>query len=64
LQIQTSGNAIGGSVRTCRRNVCNDRGCYCYFEDKPRYLMGVGTPINILEKNIIIGIDMFDCVMQ
>ena len=31
-------------------------------EDKPRYLMGVGTPINILE-NIALGIDMFDCVM-
>ncbi len=31
-------------------------------KDKPRYLMGVGTPINILE-NIALGIDMFDCVM-
>ncbi len=31
-------------------------------EDKPRYLMGVGTPINILE-NIALGVDMFDCVM-
>ena len=31
-------------------------------EDKPRYLMGVGTPVNILE-NIALGIDMFDCVM-
>jgi queuine tRNA-ribosyltransferase len=31
-------------------------------EDKPRYLMGVGTPANILE-NIALGIDMFDCVM-
>jgi queuine tRNA-ribosyltransferase len=31
-------------------------------EDKPCYLMGVGTPINILE-NIALGIDMFDCVM-
>ncbi|MBL30340.1 MAG: tRNA guanosine(34) transglycosylase Tgt [Flavobacteriaceae bacterium] len=30
--------------------------------DKPRYLMGVGTPINLLE-NISLGIDMFDCVM-
>ncbi|WP_435577810.1 tRNA guanosine(34) transglycosylase Tgt [Gilvibacter sp.] len=30
--------------------------------DKPRYLMGVGTPINILE-NIALGVDMFDCVM-
>jgi queuine tRNA-ribosyltransferase len=31
-------------------------------KDKPRYLMGVGTPANILE-NIALGIDMFDCVM-
>ncbi|MBR3678513.1 MAG: tRNA guanosine(34) transglycosylase Tgt [Alistipes sp.] len=31
-------------------------------EDKPRYLMGVGTPINILE-GIARGVDMFDCVM-
>lgn len=31
-------------------------------EDKPRYLMGVGTPVNILE-GISRGIDMFDCVM-
>ena len=31
-------------------------------EDRPRYLMGVGTPANILE-NIARGVDMFDCVM-
>uniref|UniRef100_UPI0040577ECD tRNA guanosine(34) transglycosylase Tgt n=1 Tax=Alistipes sp. TaxID=1872444 RepID=UPI0040577ECD len=31
-------------------------------QDKPRYLMGVGTPINILE-GISRGVDMFDCVM-
>ncbi len=31
-------------------------------KDKPRYLMGVGTPTNLLE-NIALGIDMFDCVM-
>jgi queuine tRNA-ribosyltransferase len=30
--------------------------------DKPRYLMGVGTPINLLE-SVAMGIDMFDCVM-
>ncbi len=30
--------------------------------DKPRYLMGVGTPINLLE-NIALGVDMFDCVL-
>ena len=31
-------------------------------QDKPRYLMGVGTPVNIFE-NIALGIDVFDCVM-
>ena len=31
-------------------------------QDKPRYLMGVGTPANILEANAL-GVDMFDCVM-
>lgn len=31
-------------------------------KDKPRYLMGVGTPVNILEC-IALGIDMFDCVL-
>jgi queuine tRNA-ribosyltransferase len=31
-------------------------------KDKPRYLMGVGSPVNILE-SIALGIDMFDCVM-
>lgn len=36
--------------------------CNILPEDKPRYLMGVGTPVNILE-NIALGVDMFDCVM-
>lgn len=31
-------------------------------ESKPRYLMGVGTPANLIE-NVSLGIDMFDCVM-
>ena len=31
-------------------------------EDRPRYLMGVGSPVNLLE-NIALGVDMFDCVM-
>jgi queuine tRNA-ribosyltransferase len=38
-------------------------GCACFLpEEKPRYLMGVGTPVNILEA-IERGVDMFDCVM-
>ncbi|HAD97458.1 MAG TPA: tRNA guanosine(34) transglycosylase Tgt, partial [Cryomorphaceae bacterium] len=36
--------------------------CDVLPEDRPRYLMGVGTPANILE-NIALGVDMFDCVM-
>jgi len=31
-------------------------------EDKPRYLMGVGTPVNIIE-GVARGVDLFDCVM-
>jgi len=36
--------------------------CSILPKEKPRYLMGVGTPVNILEC-IALGIDMFDCVM-
>lgn len=36
--------------------------CSILPEHKPRYLMGVGTPVNILE-NIALGVDLFDCVM-
>jgi queuine tRNA-ribosyltransferase len=36
--------------------------CNILPKDKPRYLMGVGTPENILE-SIALGVDMFDCVM-
>jgi queuine tRNA-ribosyltransferase len=36
--------------------------CDILPKDKPRYLMGVGTPANILEC-IALGVDMFDCVM-
>lgn len=60
-----SGNAIGGlSVGEPADEM------YAMIEvvnqvlpvDKPRYLMGVGTPVNILEA-IALGVDMFDCVM-
>ena len=36
--------------------------CDILPKNKPRYLMGVGTPTNLLE-NIALGVDMFDCVM-
>ena len=59
------GNAIGGlSVGEPAEEMyaMSEVVCDILPEDKPRYLMGVGTPINILE-NIALGIDMFDCVM-
>ena len=59
------GNAIGGlSVGEPAEEMyeMTDLCCQILPEDKPRYLMGVGTPVNILE-NIALGIDMFDCVM-
>jgi queuine tRNA-ribosyltransferase len=59
------GNAIGGlSVGEPAEEMyaMTDIVCEILPEDKPRYLMGVGTPANILE-NIALGIDMFDCVM-
>ncbi|MDA8577205.1 tRNA guanosine(34) transglycosylase Tgt [Schleiferiaceae bacterium] len=59
------GNAIGGlsvgePVEEMYKHAAG--ACAILPKDKPRYLMGVGTPANILE-NISLGIDMFDCVM-
>ena len=59
------GNAIGGlsvGEPADEMYAMSDAVCAILPEDKPRYLMGVGTPINILE-NIALGVDMFDCVM-
>lgn len=59
------GNAIGGlSVGEPHELMYEMTELVCGIlpEDKPRYLMGVGTPANILE-SIALGIDMFDCVM-
>lgn len=59
------GNAIGGlSVGEPAEMMyeMTDLVCSILPKDKPRYLMGVGTPANILEC-IALGIDMFDCVM-
>ncbi len=59
------GNAIGGlSVGEPHEMMYEMTELVCAIlpEDKPRYLMGVGTPENILE-SIALGIDMFDCVM-
>ena len=59
------GNAIGGlSVGEPHEMMYEMTELVCGIlpKDKPRYLMGVGTPENILE-GIALGIDMFDCVM-
>jgi queuine tRNA-ribosyltransferase len=62
---QQPGNAIGGlSVGEPHELMYEMTELVCAIlpADKPRYLMGVGTPENILE-SIALGIDMFDCVM-
>ncbi len=59
------GNAIGGlSVGEPDEELygMTDLVCSILPKDKPRYLMGVGTPTNLLEC-IAMGVDMFDCVM-
>ena len=59
------GNAIGGlSVGEPDDELyeMTDHVCQILPTEKPRYLMGVGTPVNLLEC-IALGIDMFDCVM-
>jgi len=60
-----AGNAIGGlSVGEPHEDMyaMTDLVCNILPKEKPRYLMGVGTPANILEC-IDLGVDMFDCVM-
>ncbi|AVM49415.1 tRNA guanosine(34) transglycosylase Tgt [Capnocytophaga sp. oral taxon 878] len=62
---EADGNAIGGlSVGEPVEQMYEMTELVCDIlpKDKPRYLMGVGTPINILE-NIALGVDMMDCVM-
>ena len=59
------GNAIGGLSVGEPHDLMYEMteiACSILPTDKPRYLMGVGTPVNLLE-NIALGIDMFDCVM-
>ena len=59
------GNAIGGlSVGEPKEVIYENVDLVCSIlpKEKPRYLMGVGTPENILEC-ISLGVDMFDCVM-
>jgi queuine tRNA-ribosyltransferase len=59
------GNAIGGlSVGEPHEDMYEMTELVCGIlpTEKPRYLMGVGTPANLLE-SIALGIDMFDCVL-
>jgi queuine tRNA-ribosyltransferase len=60
-----AGNAIGGlsvgEPEDIMYEICG-KVCDILPADKPRYLMGVGTPWNILEC-IALGVDMFDCVL-
>ena len=64
-QADTPGNAIGGlsvGEPADEMYAMTEVVCDILPKSKPRYLMGVGTPINLLE-NIALGVDMFDCVM-
>ena len=59
------GNAIGGlsvGEPADEMYAMTNTVCEILPKNKPRYLMGVGTPINLLD-NIALGVDMFDCVM-
>ena len=62
---EREGNAIGGLSVGEPHDLMYEMTeivCNVLPEYKPRYLMGVGTPTNLLE-NIALGVDMFDCVM-
>ena len=62
---EAEGNAIGGVAVGEPAELMYEMTelvCSILPTDKPRYLMGVGTPANILEA-IALGVDMFDCVM-
>jgi len=62
---EREGNAIGGLSVGEPHDLMYEMTeivCNVLPQDKPRYLMGVGTPTNLLE-NIALGVDMFDCVM-
>ncbi|MAU37142.1 MAG: tRNA guanosine(34) transglycosylase Tgt [Flavobacteriales bacterium] len=62
---ERDGNAIGGLSVGEPHDIMYEMTeivCSVLPWEKPRYLMGVGTPVNLLE-NIALGVDMFDCVM-
>ena len=65
LEIGFDGYSIGGlsvgEPKTFMREM-TEVSCNKLPEEKPRYLMGVGTPLDLIE-SIALGVDMFDCVM-
>ena len=64
-EIDFEGYAIGGLAVGESQDIRDEMTVHCVArlpDDKPRYLMGVGTPLDILD-GIERGIDMFDCVM-
>lgn len=65
MEFNAPGNAIGGLSVGEPEDMMYELTAVCTEilpANKPRYLMGVGTPWNILE-SIALGVDMFDCVM-
>lgn len=63
--LDREGNAIGGlsvGEPVDEMYAMTELVCDILPSNRPRYLMGVGTPVNILE-NMALGVDMFDCVM-
>lgn len=65
VKLDSDGIAIGGIAVGEPTDLMYEMADYCCQQlpkHKPRYLMGVGTPVDILE-NIALGVDMFDCVM-
>lgn len=65
VSFEREGNAIGGlstGEPAPEMYEMTEHVCAILPKDKPRYLMGVGTPVNLLEC-IALGIDMFDCVL-
>lgn len=65
LGIGFEGYAIGGlSVGEPKESLraVTETCCALLPQDKPRYLMGVGTPLDLVEA-VAVGVDMFDCIM-
>jgi queuine tRNA-ribosyltransferase len=65
VELDFDGYALGGfSVGETKRLMCDlvEQTAACLPEVKPRYLMGVGTPADLL-RCVKLGVDMFDCVM-